>query len=261
MNETETFRNGTAPLPFVETRFARRVWQTIDYARKYAKITFVFGESQIGKTCAIAEYCRTRPGAIYVRMPSSPTLRLFVFDLAETLGASPRMTFPQRRKFILSRISRDDVLIVDEAHQAILTDRTVTATHAKIFEFIREVYDAVGCGLTLCSTNVFEKEISTGALSGVLEQCRRRSLVSFHCPALPSAGDLSKFEEAYGLPAIPDAAKSVRNDVVKSERLGVWLTVLRMAAGIAATQKRAVSWDDVLLAKSERDAYNARFGR
>lgn len=249
--------NASEPLPFVETRFARRVWQTINYARKYGKVTFIFGESQIGKTTAIAEYVRRFPGAYYVRMPSSPTLRLFVHDFAMMLGAPSRMTFPARRAFILRTLRRSDVVVVDEAHQAILTERSINPTTAKIFEFIREIYDAVGCGLTLCSTNVFEREMTGGALSGVLEQCRRRSLVTFHCPARPSAGDLAKFAAAHGLPEITEDAKAVQSDVIKRECLGVWLTVLRMACEIAAGQGRGVQWDDVIRAKQERDAYNA----
>ncbi|MDO4527516.1 MAG: ATP-binding protein [bacterium] len=249
--------NGT--LGFVETKFSKRVWQTIDYAKKYNKITFIFGESQIGKTTAIREYCRRKKGsAHYVRMPSSPSLRLFVFEVADVLGAPERMTFPARRRYIMRHLSPEDVLIVDEAHQAIMTDRNITVSHGKIFEFLREVYDACGCGLTLCSTNVFEREISNGNLAGVMEQSRRRSLVELHCPALPSAGDLAKFEAAFGLQEITEEAKAVRSEVVKRERLGVWLTILRMATAIAAGQGRAISWADVVQAKRERDAYNAR---
>ena len=246
------------PLPFVETRFAKRVWQTINYARKYGKITFVFGESQIGKTRAIREYVSRTGGAYYVRMPSSPTLRLFVHDFADALGAPERLTFPQRRRYILNRLSASDVVVVDECHQAILTERSINPTTAKIFEFIREIYDAVGCGLTLCSTNVFENEMTNGALSGVLEQCNRRSLVTLHCPSRPSAGDLAKFSAAQGLPEITDEARAVQAEVIKHECLGVWLTIMRMAGEIAASQGRSVSWDDVVLAKRERDAYNAK---
>lgn len=253
-----TLINASEPLPFVETRFARRVWQTINYARKYGKITFIFGESQIGKTSAILEYVKRTGGAYYVRMPSSPTLRLFVHDFAAQLGAPERLTFPQRRRYILNRLTRSDVVVVDECHQAILTERSINPTTAKIFEFIREIYDAVGCGLTLCSTNVFESEMTNGSLSGVLEQCNRRSLVTFHCPSRPSAGDLAKFAAAHGLGEITDEAKAVQNEVVKRECLGVWLTVLRMACEIAANQGRAVTWEDVCLAKRERDAYNAK---
>lgn len=257
MKENTTI-SASEPIPFVETRFARRVWQTINYARKYGKITFIFGESQIGKTSAILEYKARTPGAYYVRMPSSPTLRLFVYDFAAALGAPERLTFPQRRRYILNRLKRSDVVIVDECHQAILTERSINPTTAKIFEFIREVYDAVGCGLTLCSTNVFENEMTRGSLSGVLEQCNRRSLVTFHCPARPSAGDLAKFAAAHGLGEITEEAKAVQADVIKRECLGVWLTVLRMACEIAGGKGRTVEWSDVVQAKLERDTYNAR---
>lgn len=256
--ETQPSINASDPLPFVETRFARRVWQTINYARKYGKITFIFGESQIGKTCAIREYVRRTPDAHYVRMPSSPTLRLFVHDWATALGAPLRLTFPQRRQYILRTLKRSDVVVVDECHQAILTERNINPTTAKIFEFIREIYDAVGCGLTLCSTNIFETEMVNGSLSGVLEQCNRRSLVTFHCPSRPSLGDLAKFAAAHGLGDITEDAKTIQAEVVRRECLGVWLTIMRMACEIAAAQGRAVSWDDVVLAKRERDAYNAK---
>ncbi len=262
MNENtqeQPWKAGAQPLPFTETRFARKVWKSVALAAEYKKFTYIFGESQIGKTAALLEYARRHPEAVYVRMPTSPTLRLFAQALSDALGAPARLTYPQRRSFILSKVSPRNVLIVDEAHQCILTERTAAnPAQMKIFEFLREIYDAAGCGVTICATNVFEREICNGALAGVHEQSRRRSITTQHCPATPSAGDLAKFAEAYGLPPADGEAKTLQSAVVRDERLGVWLTLLRMAAVIAAGKGRAPTWDDVAQAKAERDAFCAR---
>lgn len=248
-------REGTEPLAFVETALSKKIWAAVERARRYNRITFVFGESQIGKTTALDAYAReNKETTVLVRMPSSPTLRSFVHRLSRQLGAPRAMSHFDRREFILEKLRRNDVLIVDEAHQAIMTETRINVTHAKIFEFIREIHDTTQCGVTLVATEVFRRELLRDKeFAGVMSQTMRRELYAYTAPKVPTESDLARFAAAYGLPAAEGEAKEAQKDVIEKDRLGVWLTVLRMAAGIATKKGVAMTWDHVLWAKSERE--------
>lgn len=248
-------REGTEPLAFVETALSRKIWNAVERARRYNRITFVFGESQIGKTTALEAYASAnKENTVLVRMPSSPTLRSFVHRLSRQLGAPRAMSHFDRREFILEKLRRNDVLIVDEAHQAIMTETRINVTHAKIFEFVREIHDTTQCGVTLVATEVFRRELLRDKeFAGVMSQTMRRELYAYTAPKVPTESDLARFAAAYGLPAAEGEAKDAQKDVIEKDRLGVWLTVLRMAAGIATKKGVPMTWDHVLLAKSERE--------
>lgn len=248
-------REGTEPLAFVETALSKKIWAAVERARRYNRITFVFGESQIGKTTALEAYARANPeNTVLVRMPSSPTLRAFVHRLSRRLGAGKNMSYFDRREFILEKLRRNDVLIVDEAHQAIMTETRINVSHAKIFEFIREIYDTTQCGVTLVATEVFKCELlKDREFAGVMSQTMRRELYAYTAPQTPTEADLARFAAAYGLDPAEGEAKDAQKEVIARDRLGVWLTVLRMAAGVAAKKGVPLTWAHVLLAKSERE--------
>lgn len=248
-------REGTEPLAFVETALSRKIWNAVERARRYNRITFVFGESQIGKTTALEAYAQAnKENTVLVRMPSSPTLRSFVHRLSRQLGAGKSMSHFDRREFILEKFRRNDVLVVDEAHQAFMTETRINVTHAKIFEFIREIHDTTHCGVTLVATEIFKRELlKDKEFAGVMSQTMRRELYAYTAPKTPTEADLARFAEAYGLPPATDEAKAAQKEVIEKDRLGVWLTVLRMAAGVATKRGVALTWEHVLLAKSERE--------
>lgn len=235
-----------AALPFVETALSRRIWRTINSARRYNRFAFVFGESQIGKTAAVEAYAATHERTLLVRMPASPTLSMFARGLSLRLGAPAYFTRAAAREWILAKLKKDDVLIVDEAHQAILTERRLSPRDAKIFEFIREVHDVTRCGVVLVATNILREAVSQGRIAGVMAQTVRRSTFSLACPDQPSAEDLNAFAAAYGLAPAEGEARELQQRRVRERGLGMWLTLLRMAASVAAQKKRAPQWDDVI---------------
>lgn len=235
-----------AALPFIETALSRRIWRTINSARRYNRFAFIFGESQIGKTAAITAYAATHERTLLLRMPASPTLSMFARGLAARLGAPAYFTRAAAREWIMSKLSKDDVIIVDEAHQAILTERRLSPRDAKIFEFIREVHDVTRCGVVLVATNILREAVSQGRIAGVMAQTVRRSTFSLACPDQPSAEDLNAFAAAYGLAPAALDVKVLQQNRVRERGLGMWLTLLRMAASVAAQKKRAPQWDDVV---------------
>lgn len=253
-------REGSESVGFVETRLARSIWGAADRARRYNKITFVLGESQIGKTTALRAYAeRNKANTVFVRMPSSPTLRLFIFRLSRLLGAPERMTHPARREYILSKLGENDLLIVDEAHQAFLTENNLNPTHARIFEYIREVHDCTRAGITLVATNVFSERLAgSESLRKVFDQTTRRGLYTFRCPDLPLAEDLARIASAMGLPPITPEARRLQDETIRRDKLGVWITLLRMGAAVAHNKQTAFDWSCVIAAADSRDKLQGR---
>lgn len=243
--EKTSFPDGSEPLPFIETALSQRIWRTISSARKYNRFAFVFGESQIGKTAAIEAYAARFADTVLVRMPTSPTLASFSRALSEKLGAPGYYSRAERTAYIIRNLTRDHVLVVDEAHQAISTEKRVTKNHAKIFEFIREIHDTTRCGVCLVATNILREAITHGQIAGILQQTVRRSTFALRCPDEPLAEDLARFSAAYGLEPAADDAFALQSSLVSERGLGMWLTLLRMAATVAAKKKRALLWSDV----------------
>lgn len=245
-NTTETrTADGSEPLPFIETALSQRIWRTINSARKYNRFAFVFGESQIGKTAAVEAYAERFEDTVLVRMPSSPTLAAFSRALADKLGAPAYFSRADRMDLIFRKLTRKHVLIIDEAHQAIATERRVSKSNAKIFELIREIHDVTRCGVCLVATNILRDAFSHGQIAGILQQTVRRSTFSLLCPDTPLTEDLARFAAAYGLLAATDEALELQTRLVEERGLGMWLTLMRMAATVAAKKKRPMTWGDV----------------
>lgn len=242
---TASVPDGTEPLPFIETALSQRIWKTINSARKYNRFAFVFGESQIGKTAAIEAYAERFADTVLVRMPTSPTLAVFSRALGEKFGAPAYLNRSERAELIIRKLTRRHVLVIDEAHQAIATERRVTKNHAKIFEFVRELHDVTRCGVCLVATNILREAITQGQIAGILRQTVRRSTFSLLCPDAPLAEDLARFAAAYGLAPAEGESLATQTKLVAERGLGMWLTLLRMAATVAAKKKRPLEWNDV----------------
>lgn len=235
-------------LTFIETDLARRVWKVCGAALEYQRIGFIFGDTQIGKTEALRKYQQdhNHGSTIYVSVPTGGSMSLFLAALAKALRISPQ----QKEKELIRRIFEafDDrmLLIVDEAHQCLYSKGETRG--ARTLEFVRELFDARKCGVVICGTNVFRDEMDSGRFAGVLKQMKRRRLVALQLPSTPTASDLNTIAEAYGLAPATGEALALQTDAIREEGLGFWLTLLRMAAKGASTNKARMAWSHVIRA-------------
>jgi len=238
-------------LPFIETRLTKRIWDICDAALEFQKIAFIFGDMQIGKTAALREWAlrHNHGSTIYVRVPTGGALLNFMTRLANELHISGNMSITKLRERIIGAFDSRMLLIVDEAH-ACIRDSGNQSMPVQTIEFIREIFDETDCGVVLCATNVFRDAMETGAVSKVLRQTRRRRLCALQLPNVPTQTDLNTFAAAYGLPVSSGPARELETRMIEHEALGMWLTLLRMGAKIAAQRRRAMTWNDVLNASA-----------
>jgi DNA transposition AAA+ family ATPase len=231
-------------LDFIETELSKKIWRVLDAAREFQRIAFIIGASQSGKTTAIIEYARrfNHGSTIYVRMSTGGAFIAFLRNLATALRISANNTQNELINRTVSAFDDRMLLIVDEIHQCCF-GRADTAP--RTIEFIRELHDTARCGVVLCGTPVFDDEMENGRMSNILLQTKRRRLCKLMLPDEPTRADLDRFAAAYGLPPATGEHLKLQSSIIKSEALGMWLTMLRMAAKIAARRGEKMTWSHV----------------
>jgi hypothetical protein len=95
-----------------------------------------------------------------------------------------------------------------------------------------------------CSRDAIEKE----TFGKILRQTKRRRLCTLQLPARPSQEDLNTFAAAYTSKPSEGVARKLESDIIDTEALGMWLTLLRMAAKLAAQKKQKLDWSHVITA-------------
>lgn len=255
--ELEENRAQGRKLPFIETDLTRRIFQVCDAAREFQKIAFIFSDAQIGKSTGLEEYQKqhNHGSTIYSYVPAGGSFTNFLFTLAEPLRIPLNTGLGIMRQRILDSFDDRMLLIVDEAHQAIDTGRR---RGIWCVEFIRELFNKKKCGIVLCATNAFRNEMENGALHKVLRQTKRRRLCTLQLPNTPPQADLDKFAAAYGLPPSSGENRALERRIIQDEALGMWLTLLRMAAKLAAERNQPMTWQHVHLADAAQKALESK---
>ncbi len=234
-------------LDFIATALSKRIAKLCDAAREYQRIGFIFGDTQTGKTTALEAYtaANNHGSTIYVRMPTGGSVGGFARALAKALRISPRLEMFELMERVKSAIDDRMLLIIDEAHQVLMGRRE---KNVRAIELIREIHDVTRCGVIVCGTNVFRDELENGRCAGMLLQCKRRRLAALQLPNAPTRDDLATFAAAYDLPPATGEAAELQNRVIHDEALGMWLTLLRMGAKLAAKAGESMAWKHVIRA-------------
>lgn len=242
-------RGSRTELGFVETS----TWQKIDAVCRHALVSqapaFIFGASQVGKTTCLEEYARrnNHGQTRYIRMPAAPGFAHVLREVAKACYLSSGLSCDAMRDRVMASINDQMLLIVDEMHQALLPGLR-EGTAVRIVEWFREIYDRTRCGIVFVGTKVFRKELETGRLALVLEQFRRRGIVTLQLPDTPPASDVALIAKEFGLPKPEGIAADIVADMLRRCGLGQYVKFLQSASNLAARQKKPVSWDHFVTA-------------
>lgn len=255
-------RNTTA---FVETDISRKIFSTCRRAFTKKRVSFIFGESQIGKTTALHEYAQrhNHGETILVRMPTGGALNNFLRELATRLGIGACNKGYDLRRRITECFDDRKLLIVDECEQCL------TGNGERGFvslEFAREIHDKRKCGLVLAGALDFRNALKTNY---TLRKLHLRGIAPLHLPTRPGTVALNQFAEAFGLKPAPDKTigvqlpeddfpevprplsgnpLAIQTSVIRDYGLGRWLATLEEAADIAKEAGAQTTWGRVILA-------------
>lgn len=232
--------------PYIETQLYRQIEECCQAALAYQKIVYLFGESQVGKTEALKHYAakHNHGETTYVEMPAGGSISHFLAALAEKLRMSKQARGDVLALNIMRCLGPNNLIIIDEASRA-LQARSYGGSNLKTLDFIRSLHDNTGCGIVLCGTNVFRDSMRDAGLAKFLNQFNRRCLLRRQLPDVPSRADLNAFARHYELEPASGPAYELQRAVVHEHGLGVWLTMLRLAAHKCTKAKKTMTWDDV----------------
>lgn len=230
---------------FVETSISKDVWRICRNSLKYNAMGLIVGTSQVGKTTALLEYQRlnNHGKTKYLRLPASAGVQLVAKEFATACRLSRDCPFETLRERVMKAIDSNHLVIIDEIHQAFATYQK--GARMKVIEFIREIYDRTQCGMVLCGTPVFEKEMEEGNLKELLEQLNRRCLFRLHLPApekLPKA-DLVRIAAAFGLTAPNEEQEEQIRDLLRVSGLGMFFKFLQASSELATNENMDLNWD------------------
>lgn len=200
--ELEQERTQQKRTKFVLTPTAKRIFTACDLARESQTPVFLRGPSHVGKTWALEEYTRqnNHGHTVYVRLTASDGLGGMVRLIAKSLGISDKANTADLKERIKRALKPNMLLILDEVHELLYTYRK--ESFFACLEVIREFYDAAGCGMVLCSTDLLFKRVQDNR--GELEQVLRRGVHKVVLPTAPLAADIATIAETiYGL-KMPD---------------------------------------------------------
>lgn len=236
-------------LHFIKTALTERIWNVCDASLEFQKLAFIFGDQQIGKTEALKAYrdAHNHGSTIYVRMPTGGVLGNLLAEMARVMRIGDNLSTTRLRERIKSAFDDRMLLIVDEVHGCI-KEQGRSQTSVESIEFIRELFDETQCGVVLCATNIFRDAMDNGPVQKILRQTKRRRLCALQLPNVPTQADLNTFAAAYKLPPSEGEARVLEKRMVEEEALGMWLTLLRMGAKVAAGRHQEMKWAHVLSA-------------
>ena len=266
--ELETERDRLVKSGFILTRLSTEIWKRCDKARLRQRISYIIGESQIGKTSALKEYQRrnNHGQTIYLETPSGGAKSALLRALALQLGISTTIRQDELGDRIIKSFDHSMLLIVDEAHRCLKSVAGV-----KSMDFIRQLYNQAECGIVISMTNEGKKALLSGTFAGELKQIWKRRIQPLQLPDIPPQDDLDLFSAAYGLEPASDTSITIeveltnsegrsrkktytdtslelQTKVITSEGLGVWIMILQDASDIAQELNREITWGAVIKA-------------
>lgn len=235
---------------FVPTDTFQQIDELCTLAWQYRTIGAIWGDSQIGKTESLKAIQRRHdPGIVkMVRFPSSGSRMAITHAVAKACGLNPKKgLITTVRDRIFNSIQPTDLFIWDEMHETALTYNRPAQTYAH--EFIRDIYDAVECGMVICGTNVGRQEIEDGVLKDILEQLRRRNVFTLQLPKYATLNDINAIGKHFGLPKLPKGtARDLVMSVIKRNGLKAYTIYLQAGQQLAQNRSEKFTWQHVVTA-------------
>lgn len=200
---------------FCITPTSERIFAGCDLARESHSPVFILGPSHLGKTWSLEHYTaeNNHGRTIYVRMEAASGLGGMVKAIAKSLGVADKSNTRGLIERIKNAMDSKMVLIVDELHLLAYTYRR--ESFFACLEVIREIYDAVECGLVLCGTLLLLDKMGEGKHSE-MEQLLRRGVHKIRLPGMPTKEDLTVIFQRDGL-SFPDRKLTIDIAVSKAK--------------------------------------------
>lgn len=136
--------------PFVMMKQAKSVFFVADECRAEREMGLIYGHPGTGKTRALQEYSSKTPESVLIEVEPEVTVRNFLWDLADAVGADRARSKVDTTKSIVKRLKmRDAVILIDEAEHL----------KTEALEHIRRIWDFTGTPVIMAGTEVLLKNL------------------------------------------------------------------------------------------------------
>jgi DNA transposition AAA+ family ATPase len=215
---------------FRETRITRLVCGGLSYAMANNSITVITGESRMGKTES-GKWWRDQNNhgrTVFVTAPPIGGAKGLLLAIARALGINQNLSSLNMSQAIYRAFNENRMLIIDEAHRMLPSDKRANPT---LLEIVRDIHDLTRCGLAFLCTRRFEDVLAKSEYQ--FEQVLGRIGMPVQLPRDLEWDDIEPIVAQYveGMPA------ALRSELLKIAngrgRLGILCEVLKFASRIA----------------------------
>ena len=109
-------RDGYQLSEFQETEIAETIFSICHRTLVMQTVSLIIGPSQLGKSMALQKFAADRPNVAYVRVPAAAGMLELLRRIAVALRTNSK-EYSELRSKIVSKLSPNSLLILDEAHQ------------------------------------------------------------------------------------------------------------------------------------------------
>lgn len=222
---------------FTPNNVSQLIHDALNYALANNSVTLITGESRQGKTIAVNAWrdgWRGQQGvnhgrSVIVTAPAYGGTKALLRDIATSVGANKNQNAPQMHDSILRAFNRNRILIVDEAHRLLPSDRRSNPANVEI---LRDIHDRTGCALALIATERFKSELEKS--NYMFEQLLGRIGLPVRLPRkLTDKTTEPILRQYFRNPSekVMQAAAKIANEM---GRLGVLVETLKVASRIAS---------------------------
>jgi DNA transposition AAA+ family ATPase len=222
----------------VENGITRMIGAGLDYALSNNSITMIIGESRMGKTesARLWRDANNHGTSVLVTAPPIGGAKALLARIAMAVGVNKNLNMVQMFDRITHSFNANRILIVDEAHRLLPSDRRSTPVNVEI---LRDLHDTTGCALALIATQRFSDDLHKSDYQ--FEQVLGRIGMPIRLKRNILLKDIRPIVEQY-LPdpssGLLDHCKQIANE---RGRLGILVEDLKVASRIAGKQKQALT--------------------
>jgi DNA transposition AAA+ family ATPase len=206
-------------------------------------IAFIYGESQIGKTKALEQrqFRNNHGQTVYTLVPAGGGKLELLQAIARAMKIPTRITIDQLKFRIGRYLDPTKLLILDEVHEFMLS--YTKKGMQQCLAILRQLQESSGCGLVLCGTNAFRKELEEGEFSKAMTQLRRRGIWELQLEDKPTWEDLGLIAGHYKLGQPTGEAREHVEWLRNEMGLGKYCKFLARASQLAKKQNDRMTWD------------------
>lgn len=245
----QTERGSIQRVEFAHNAVSRMIWGALDYAVANNSITQISGESGQGKTIATRAWRdeHNHGRSVLVTAPAIGGTKALLRAIAAAVGLNKNLNLPQMVDGLYRAFNRNRILIIDEAHRLLPTDRRSNPVN---IEILRDLHDQTGCALAFVATERFSQQLQKSDY--MFEQLLGRIGMPVRLPRKLSEADFLPVLQQY-IPKPTARLKATAAEMVNAMgRMRVFVEVLKVATRIASKSRQELAEEHVFKALALR---------